>query len=103
MGIIIFQHKLKSGDKRKYERLQLTNLKTFCSHGHIIQKTIDTFCSSENALETFHNEFGTLLTDNIEQQATSYVKEYANNLFKDNFLHKKRNIFTLIVELQNIT
>lgn len=83
--------------------IPINEIKNILCYDYILQKAIDTFCSSENALETFHNEFGTLLTDNIEQQATSYVNEYTNNLFKDNFLHKKRNISTLIVELQNIT
>ena len=57
----------------------------------------------ENALETFHNNFWGLLANNKEQQATAYVNEHINNLFKDNFLHEKQNITNLISEMQNIT
>ena len=43
------------------------------------------------------------MNDEKIHQATEYVNECINNLFKENFLHEKRDIETLISELQNIT
>ncbi|MDE7423043.1 MAG: AAA family ATPase [Lachnospiraceae bacterium] len=107
VGIIDGDHHLpkqiEKWRQKKIYTLPINEIENILCDDYILQKAIDTFCSSENALETFHDEFWTLLADNIEQQATSYVNEYTNNLFKDNFLHEKQNIATLITELQNIT
>lgn len=107
IGIIDGDHHLpaqiEKWKQKKIYVLPINEIENILCDDYILQKAIDTFCSSENALETFHNEFWTLLTENIEQQSTAYVNEYINNLFKDNFLHEKQNISTLITELQNIT
>ena len=107
VGIIDGDHHLprqiEKWRQKKIYTLPINEIENILCDEHILQRAIDTFCSGENALDSFHNEFWTLLTDNIEQQATTYVNEYTNNLFKDNFLHEKQNINTLITELQEIT
>lgn len=107
VGIIDGDHHLpaqiEKWKQQKVYTIPINEIENLLCDDIILQKAIDTFCSGENALDDFHNEFWKLLNDEKTYQATEYVNEYINNLFKDNFLHEKRNIETLISELQNIT
>ena len=107
VGIIDGDHHLptqiEKWKQKKIYTLPINEIENILCDDYILQKAIDTFCSEENALEDFHNNFWSLLTENIEQQATVYVNEHLNNLFKENFLHEKQNITNLITEMQNIT
>lgn len=107
VGIIDGDHHLPAQiDKwrqKKIYTLPINEIENILCDDYILQNAIATFCSGENALNAFHEEFWSLLTDNVEQQATSYVNEHVNNLFKDNFLHEKQDINALIDELQKIT
>lgn len=107
IGIIDGDHHLpaqiEKWKQKKIYTLPINEIENILCDDYILQKAIDTFCSKENALETFHDEFWILLSDKIEQQATAYVNEHTNNLFKDNFLHEKQNITSLKAELQSIT
>lgn len=107
VGIIDGDHHLPAQiDKwrqKKIYTLPMNEIENILCDDFILQNAIATFCSGENALNAFHEEFWSLLTDNVEQQATSYVNEHVNNLFKDNFLHEKQDINALIDELQKIT
>lgn len=82
--------------------LPINEIENILCDEHLLQIAIDKFCAGENALNSFYEEFWTLLNNNIEQQATAYVNEYINNLFKDNFLHQKQKIDALVSELQGI-
>lgn len=107
IGIIDGDHHLpaqiEKWKKKKVYTLPINEIENILCDDFILEKAIDTFCSGENALDSFHDRFWELLSNNIKNQATSYVNEYINNLFKDNFLHEKQDINTLISELQNIT
>lgn len=107
VGIIDGDHHLpaqiQKWKKKKIHTLPINEIENILCDDYILQKAIDSFCSAENALNSFHKEFWILLSDNVEQQATAYVNEYINNLFKENFLHEKYDINFLICELQNIT
>ncbi len=107
VGIIDGDHHLptqiEKWKQKKIFTLPINEIENILCDDYILQTAIDAFCCEENALETFHNNFWKLLADNKEQQATAYVNEHLNNLFKDNFLHEKQNISNLITEMQNIT
>lgn len=107
VGIIDGDHHLprqiEKWKQKKIFTLPINEIENILCDDYILQTAIDAFCCEENALETFHNNFWKLLADNKEQQATAYVNEHLNNLFKDNFLHEKQNITNLITEMQNIT
>lgn len=107
VGIIDGDHHLpaqiEKWRQKKIYTLPINEIENILCDDYILQKAIDNFCSGENALDAFHNEFWALLKDNIEQQATAYINEYTNNLFKENFLHERQNIDTLINELQEIS
>lgn len=107
IGIIDGDHHLQAQiDKWKEQKiytLPINEIENILCDDVILQKAIDTFCAGENALTEFHNDFWKLLNDNEDSQATAYVNEYINNLFKENFLNEKQNIDLLISELQNIT
>lgn len=107
IGIIDGDHHLPAQitkwKQKKIFTLPINEVENILCDTVILQKAIETFCSGENALQSFYDEFWKLLKRNKEQQATAYVNEYTNNLFKDNFLHEKQNIDSLVSELQNIT
>lgn len=105
VGIIDGDHHLpeqiSKWRKQKIYTIPINEIENILCDDYILQKAIDTFCSNKNALESFHNEFWKLLSDNVSQQATAYTNEYINNTFKNNFLHARQDIDTLIGELQN--
>lgn len=107
IGIIDGDHHLpvqvQKWKEKKVYTLPINEIENILCDDHILQAAIDSFCSGEDALDSFHNAFWKLLSDNIEKQATAYVNEYINNLFKENFLHERQDINTLTSELQNIT
>lgn len=107
IGIIDGDHHLPTQIEKWHEKkiytLPINEIENILCDDIILQRAIDTFCSDPAALEAFHEEFWKLLINNAEQQAISYVNEYINNLFKENFLHEKQNLNALITELQTIT
>lgn len=88
---------------KKVFTIPINEIENILCDDFILSYAIDSFCSPPDALETFHTEFWQLLKENRAQQATSYVNNYINALFKDNFLHEKNNIDALIRELTQIT
>lgn len=96
-------HKLKNGNKKKVFTLPINEIENILCDDFILSHAIECFCSPSEALETFHTEFWKLLSENRTLQATSYVNNYINALFKDNFLHEKNNIEALVEELAQIT
>lgn len=70
---------------------------------NIIKKAIYTFKSGENALQNYLNLFWEEFENNKDQQAVWYINNIINNKFKENFLHEKKNISNLKLELRSIT
>lgn len=83
--------------------LPINEIENILCDNRILSSAIDSFCSPNNALDLFHDAFWKLLEENKYQQATLYVNNYINELFKENFLREKSNIQTLIFEFSNIT
>ena len=106
IGIIDGDHHLsdqiKKWRKQKIYTLPINEIENILCDKAILKKATDIFCSGEKALNEFENEFWKLLKEEKETQATAYVNEYTNNLFKANFLHEKKNIESLIFELQKV-
>lgn len=107
IGIIDGDHHLPSQiDKWRQQKiytLPINEIENILCDEKILQKAISTFCSEQNALDNFYSAFWTLLNNEKEHLATFYTNEYINHLFKDNFLHEKQNIESLIFEFQEIT
>ena len=107
IGIIDGDHHLpeqiEKWRQQKIYTLPINEIENILCDDVILQKAVDRFCADENAFDKFHNEFWKLLNDEKEHQATAYVNEYINNLFKNNFLHEKQNVESLISELQDVT
>ncbi len=107
VGIIDGDHHLpqqiKKWKNNNIFTLPINEIENILCDEYILNKAIDIFCTEEGMLTKYKDNFWKVLNENIEKQATSYVNEYINNLFKDNFLHETKNINFLINELQNIT
>lgn len=107
IGIIDGDHHLptqiEKWREKKVYTLPINEIENILCDEFILRNAIKTFCSGDDALDSFFDKFWKVLSENIDKQATAYVNEYTNNLFKDNFLHEKKDIDTLISELQSIT
>ena len=51
--------------KKKIHTLPINEIENILCDDYILQKAIDSFCSAENALDSFHKEFWILLSDNV--------------------------------------
>ncbi len=107
IGIIDGDHHLAEQIQKWRQKgvytLPINEVENILCDEYIIEKAAETFCSGEGALERFKNEFWKLLSENVEQQTVSYVNEYINNTFKENFLHEKQKLEELIIELNAVT
>ncbi len=83
--------------------LQVNEVENLLCTQFLLETAISTFCSKDNALQLFMDEFWNLLDNEKFTLATSYENTYINQLFTENYLHEKKDITALITELQNIT
>lgn len=107
VGIIDGDYHLKEQiDKwreKKVFTLPINEIENILCDDFVLSRAIECFCAPTDTLEIFHDEFWKLINENKTLLATSYVNNYINALFKDNFLHEKNDIQALIEELAQIT
>lgn len=106
IGIIDGDHHLpvqtQKWRQQKIYTIPINEVENILCDDKLLQTAAETFCSDANALEQFHNSFFLLLESEKEHLAANYVNEYLNNLFKENLLHEKQNIDSLISECQEL-
>lgn len=83
--------------------LQFCEIENLLCDKLILDYATERFLSGDTALEKYFEKFWKEFEANKEQQAVWYVNNYINNLFKDNYLHEKRNLDILKEELLSIT
>lgn len=83
--------------------LPINEIENVLCDDYILSFAIERFCAPNNALDNFHTAFWQLLQNTREQLASTYVNNLINEQFKENFLHEKNNIESIISELNTIT
>lgn len=86
---------------QKIYTLPINEIENILCDEFILKKATETFCSEEDALDKYYENFWTILDEKKNILATTYINEIINNLIKGNFLHERKDIDKLIDEFKS--
>jgi len=97
-----FPQQIEKWKENNIFTLQVNEIENILCDECILESAAISFCSKENAIESFKNKFFSELEKDKERQAVWYASNAVNNYFKVNMLKEKKELNSLKTELENI-
>lgn len=95
-------NQIEKWEKDKIYTLKVNEVENLLCDEVILQSAVEQFCSNDNAVERFKNNFFAELEKDKEQQAIWYAKSTINNMLKSNMLKENRDLNSLELELESL-